>query len=67
MTKPEFLAAAQGTRVTAHAIHVGDRINTVGFEGEALSAVPLAVRVVDTPRVFRLMTKGMVIDLDGKP
>ena len=29
--------------------------------------VPLAVRVVDTPRVFRLMTKGMVIDLDGKP
>ena len=24
---------------------MGDRINTIGFEGEALSAVPLAVRV----------------------
>jgi hypothetical protein len=23
---------------------VGDRINTIGFEGEALSAVPLAIR-----------------------
>src|SRR3981189_3140508 len=34
-----------GTQVTAHALHVGDRINTVGFEGEALSAVPLAIRV----------------------
>src|SRR5882724_289573 len=45
MTKPEFPAAAPGTRVTAHAIHVGDRINTIGFEGEALSAVPLAIRV----------------------
>jgi uncharacterized Rmd1/YagE family protein len=45
MTKPDFLAATPGTRVTAHARHVGDRINTVGFEGEALSAVPLAIRV----------------------
>ncbi len=45
MTKPDFLAAAPGTRVTAHARHVGDRINTMGFEGEALSAVPLAIRV----------------------
>jgi uncharacterized Rmd1/YagE family protein len=45
MTRPEFPAAAPGTRLTAHAIHVGDRINTIGFEGEALSAVPLAVRV----------------------
>jgi required for meiotic nuclear division protein 1 len=32
-------------RVTAHALHVGDRINTTGFEGEALSAVPLAIRI----------------------
>jgi uncharacterized Rmd1/YagE family protein len=31
-------------RVTAHALHVGDRINTAGFEKEALSAVPLALR-----------------------
>jgi len=45
MTKPEFIAAGMGTRVTAHALHVGDRINTMGFENEALSAVPLAIRV----------------------
>ena len=34
-----------GARVTAHALNVGDRIDTMGFEGEALSAVPLAIRV----------------------
>ena len=45
MTKPEFISAEMGTRVTAHALHVGDRINTMGFEGEALSAVPLAIKV----------------------
>jgi uncharacterized Rmd1/YagE family protein len=45
MTKPEFISAEIGTRVTAHALHLGDRINTLGFEDEALSAVPLAVRV----------------------
>jgi required for meiotic nuclear division protein 1 len=44
MTKPEFISAELGTRVTAHALHVGDRINTMGFEDEALSAVPLAIR-----------------------
>ena len=48
MTKPEFIAAELGTRVTAHALHIGDRINTMGFEGEALSAVPLAIRVGKT-------------------
>jgi uncharacterized Rmd1/YagE family protein len=48
MTKPEFISAELGTRVTAHALHVGDRINTMGFEGEALSAVPLAIRVGKT-------------------
>lgn len=45
MTRPEFISAEMGTRVTAHALHVGDRINTMGFESEALSAVPLAIRV----------------------
>ena len=45
MAKPEFISAEMGTRVTAHALHLGDRINTMGFEDEALSAVPLAVRV----------------------
>jgi uncharacterized Rmd1/YagE family protein len=45
MTKPQSISAELGTRVTAHALHIGDRINTMGFEGEALSAVPLAIRV----------------------
>jgi required for meiotic nuclear division protein 1 len=45
MIKPEFISAEIGTRVTAHALHLGDRINTMGFEDEALSSVPLAVRV----------------------
>jgi uncharacterized Rmd1/YagE family protein len=45
MTKPEFISADVGTRVTAHALQLGERINTMGFEGEALSAVPLAIRV----------------------
>ena len=45
MTQPEFIPAEKGTRVTAHALHVGDRINTIGFEAEALSAIPLAIRV----------------------
>jgi required for meiotic nuclear division protein 1 len=48
MTKPEFISAEMGTRVTAHALNVGDRINTMGFEGEALSSVPLAIRVGKT-------------------
>jgi required for meiotic nuclear division protein 1 len=48
MTKPEFISTEMGIRVTAHALHVGDRINTMGFEGEALSAVPLAIRVGKT-------------------
>ena len=45
MTRPEFISADMGARVTAHALHVGDRINTMNFEGEILSAVPLAIRV----------------------
>jgi uncharacterized Rmd1/YagE family protein len=45
MTRPEFISAEMGTRVTAHALHVGDRINTMNFEGEILSAVPLAIQV----------------------
>jgi uncharacterized Rmd1/YagE family protein len=48
MTKPESISAELGTRVTAHALHIGDRINTMGFEDEALSAVPLAIRVGKT-------------------
>ena len=48
MTKPELISAEMGTRVAAHALHVGDRINTIGFDGEALSAIPLAIRVSKT-------------------
>ncbi len=32
-------------QITAHALQIGDRINTAGFEGEVLSSTPLAVRV----------------------
>ncbi len=32
-------------QVTAHALQIGDRINTAGFEGQVLSTSPLAVRV----------------------
>ena len=42
MTNSAF--RSQPPRVTAHALNVGERINTAGFEKEALSAVPLALR-----------------------
>lgn len=32
-------------QVTAHALQIGDRINTAGFEGRVLSNAPLAVRI----------------------
>ena len=32
-------------QITAHALQLGDRINTAGFEAEVLSSAPLAVRV----------------------
>jgi uncharacterized Rmd1/YagE family protein len=33
------------TQASIHALQIGDRINTAGFEGEILSSTPLAVRV----------------------
>jgi len=33
------------TQISAHALQIGDRINTAGFEGEILSNTPLAVRI----------------------
>jgi uncharacterized Rmd1/YagE family protein len=33
------------TQMSAHALQIGDRINTAGFEGEILSNTPLAVRI----------------------
>ena len=44
MKNSAFRADPPLKRVTAHALHVGERINTAGFEQEALSAVPLALR-----------------------
>jgi required for meiotic nuclear division protein 1 len=32
-------------QITVHALHLGDRINTAGFDGQILSSTPLAVRV----------------------
>src|SRR5271155_4077155 len=60
MTKPDFISTDMATRFTAHALHVGDRINTMGFEGEALSAVPLAIRVGKTG-VAVLFRYGVVV------
>src|SRR6201997_5701420 len=40
MTAPEA-----PREITVHALQIGDRINTAGFEGEVLSGTPLAVRV----------------------
>jgi required for meiotic nuclear division protein 1 len=45
MTNSAFRADPHLARVAAHALNVGDRINTQGFEKDALSAVPLALRV----------------------
>jgi uncharacterized Rmd1/YagE family protein len=36
------------SRISAHALQIGDRINTAGFEGEILSNTPLAVRIGST-------------------
>ncbi|MGZ3312297.1 MAG: RMD1 family protein [Xanthobacteraceae bacterium] len=41
MTNPEPPAQ----QLTAHALLIGDRINTAGFEGHLLSSAPLAVRM----------------------
>jgi required for meiotic nuclear division protein 1 len=55
-----------GKRATIHALHVGDRINTNGFEGEALSAVPLAIRV-GTTGVAVLFRYGVVVLINLSP
>ena len=45
MKNSAFRSQPPLTRVTAHALNLGDRISTSGFEKDALSAVPLALRV----------------------
>ncbi|SRR5258708_3879276 len=53
-------------RLTAHALHVGDRINTTNFEGEALSAVPLAIRIGESG-VAVLFRYGVVVLIGLSP
>jgi uncharacterized Rmd1/YagE family protein len=45
MKNSAFRSQPPLTRVAAHALNLGDRISTSGFEKDALSAVPLALRV----------------------
>ncbi len=47
-TSGQAVAQAAGqitVQVTAHALQIGDRINTAGFEGQLLSSAPLSLRV----------------------
>src|SRR5579859_3880241 len=50
------------SQISAHALQIGDRINTAGFEGEIRSTTPLAVRVgtIGLAVVFRY---GVVVFL----
>jgi required for meiotic nuclear division protein 1 len=47
-------------QLTAHALQIGDRINTAGFEGEVLSSAPLAVKV-GTNGLAVLFRYGVVV------
>jgi required for meiotic nuclear division protein 1 len=49
-------------QVTAHALQIGDRINTAGFEGEVLSSTPLAVRI-DRTGLAVVFRYGVVVFL----
>jgi required for meiotic nuclear division protein 1 len=53
-------------RVSVHALHLGDRINTTGYDGEILSAVPLAVRNGDNG-VAVLFRYGVAVLIDFTP
>src|ERR1700722_17796111 len=63
MKNPPDRFALSGNRVTAHALNVGDRINTTGFEKEALSGVPLAIRA-GHEGVAVLFRYGAVVFID---
>ena len=53
-------------RVSVHALHLGDRINTTAYDGEILSAVPLAVRNGDNG-VAVLFRYGVAVLIDFTP
>lgn len=57
-------SAAQ--QITAHALLIGDRINTAGFEGQILSTAPLAVRV-GTNGLAVLFRYGVVVFIGLSP
>src|ERR1700749_5249227 len=52
--------------LTAHAVHVGDRINTTGFEGEILSNTPLSMRMPGNG-IAVLFRYGVVVLIDLSP
>src|ERR1700760_495621 len=59
------------SQITVHALQIGDRINTAGFEGEVLSGTPLAVRVgqAGLAVVFRygaVVFLGLTADQEGE-
>lgn len=66
VSTPADFSGEMGTRVTAHALYVGDRINTVGFEGEVLSALPLAIRIGEA-RVAVLFRYGVAVLIGLSP
>lgn len=57
-------SAAQ--QITAHALLLGDRINTAGFEGQILSTAPLALRV-GTNGLSVLFRYGVVVFIGLSP
>lgn len=66
MNTPENFSAEAGARITAHALYVGDRINTVGFEGDVLSTLPLAIRLGEA-RVAVLFRYGVAVLIGLSP
>jgi uncharacterized Rmd1/YagE family protein len=59
------------TQISVHALQIGDRINTAGFEGEIVSTTPLAVRIGASGLavVFRygvVVFLGLTADQEGE-
>jgi required for meiotic nuclear division protein 1 len=61
---PAFAPDSQ--MMMAHAVQVGDRINTTGFEGEILSNTPLSLRVPGSG-IAVLFRYGVVVLIDLSP
>src|ERR1700760_342791 len=59
------------SQISVHALQIGDRINTAGFEGEVLSSTPLAVRIgqAGLAVIFRygaVVMLGLTADQEGE-